>query len=228
MADIIPGILEESWSSIASRFRLLQPHAGWIHIDVCDGEFATRKTWSHPHDLRALPNDASPAPRTFIEIHLMVERPWIQFDEWLHTRADRFILHIESFIHNPGDLERLDEIINRTHSMRKEIILGIKREGNLEELEHYASAVNGLLFLGVTPGEKGETLHPSIVKRTHDFFSDHPGTIVEVDGGVNMHTLGELVRAGARRLVATSAISNANPREDIKKLREAAQHAMHP
>jgi ribulose-phosphate 3-epimerase len=86
--------------------------------------------------------------------------------------------------------------------------------------------VDTLLIMSVNPGFGGQKFIPETVKRVEEAkkLCDelNPNTIIQVDGGVNVENAPLLKAAGARSLVAGSAVfKSSNPTQYIQQLLEA-------
>src|SRR3990167_10522280 len=97
MVEIIPAILAKTPEEFREAVHKLEPYAERVHLDIIDGVFAQNTTVQGFRELGGLET-----PLAF-DVHLMVSRPADILQEWLKTKADRFMVHVES----EGDLKEL-------------------------------------------------------------------------------------------------------------------------
>jgi ribulose-phosphate 3-epimerase len=100
-------------------------------------------------------------------------------------------------------------------------------------LEEIAADVDYVLVMSVNPGFGGQTFIPRSPTKVRDVRSllDRAGSRapVEIDGGIDTHTVGRVVRAGARMIVAGSAIFHTpDPEAAARELKQAALDALAP
>ena len=223
MIDIIPGILEKDFKHVKRRLDRLSAVVPWVHIDVSDGEFTPYETWQNPDDLTSLPvGGEQVSGRPHIEVHFMIARPWETVSSWLHTKAERFIFHVEAFERKAEHLEYALHVINEVHEVRKQVLFGLKLETPVHELEHHISALDGVLVMAHKVGVSGEAFEPQVLEKVVELRDLYPEVAVEVDGGVNTETIVSAKTAGANRAVVTSYLNSfAHPEEGIRALRKA-------
>jgi ribulose-phosphate 3-epimerase len=187
-----------------------------IHLDIMDGHFVPNITFGPPvvAKLRSctdLPFDA----------HLMIENPDQFIEPFTDAGVDMISVHIES----PGHLQRTLNLI-RQKGARAGIVLNPAT--SIEGLRYILDDIDYILIMSVNPGFGGQEFIPSTIRKLQDLsgmLDDARRQIpIQIDGGVGPDNAGEVTNAGARILVAGSAIFGNPPYEDvIKRMREASK-----
>ena len=215
MVKIAASILAADFARLGEQVKEAEAAgADWIHVDVMDGHFVPNITIGPPviRSLRAI----TTLP---LDVHLMITAPDRYIPEFARAGADRLTVHVETCDH-----------LHRTIQFVRE--LGVKPGVTLNpatplsSLEEILPEVDMVLVMSVNPGFGGQSYIPSSTARIARLRAmiDRIGSQaeVEVDGGINVDTVAEVVEAGATVLVAGSAIFNdrAAVSENIRLLRE--------
>jgi ribulose-phosphate 3-epimerase len=200
MAEIIPSILSQTKEDFDERIKKIQPFVTRVHLDIADGEFVPNKTIAGYTELLQINT-----PLEF-DVHLMVKMPASQVHEWLKTKVDRIIFHVET----NHVLKEMAEVI---HLNGKKFGLAINPDTNVEILEEHLEHADFIHFLSVQPGFYGGEFIPQVISKISMFHEQHPEMPIMVDGGVTPENATQLVMAGASMLVSGSYIWNSS---DIK------------
>ncbi|NPV91394.1 MAG: ribulose-phosphate 3-epimerase [Firmicutes bacterium] len=212
MIKIAPSILSADFSRLGEQVGLVEKAgADYLHIDVMDGHFVPNLTIG-PLVVSAL----RPASRLAFDVHLMIERPESLVEEFARAGADLITFHAEASVHS----HRLVQTI-REAGVRAGVALNPATP--IESIEYLLGDLDLVLLMTVNPGFGGQEFIRSVlpkIRRMRELI-DRQGLDLElqVDGGVNLDTVSDVVSAGARVLVAGSAIFKA---EDV----EAAVYQM--
>jgi len=172
--------------------------ADWIHVDVMDGRFVPNITIGPPvvKAIRA-------ATRLPVDVHLMIVEPEKYLDDFAAAGADVLSVHVEACPH-----------LNRTlHHIR---LLG-KRAGVVlnpstpeETIRYVIGSADLVLVMSVNPGFGGQAFLPEVLAKVRAIreMIDRSGRHVdlEIDGGIAPDTAALATAAGARVLVAGSAV----------------------
>lgn len=211
---IAPSILSADFAHLGQQVQKAEA-AGvdYIHVDVMDGHFVPNITIG-PLIVRAL----RPVTQLPLDVHLMIERPERYLTDFARAGADILTVHVETCPH-----------LHRTIQQIKE--LGVKAGVTLNPatplstLEEILPAVDLVLIMSVNPGFGGQAYIQSSTAKIARLRAmlDAVGcqAELEVDGGLNPATVGQVVEAGATVLVAGSAIFNqqAPVEENVRTLR---------
>lgn len=189
---IIPAILAESFEDFTSRLRSAESFAGFVQVDIMDGEFVPTRSF-HVEELNSV--------RTALEfeVHLMAARP-----QDLAARIKNPGLR-QVIFHSEADLDRMD-FIRYLRARGLGAGLALRPETGLEGLEDIAAEADGLLFLTVEPGAYGSTFRPGVLDKVARARRLFPGKTIAVDGGVSLDNLKEIAEAGADRACVGSRI----------------------
>jgi len=148
------------------------------------------------------------------EVDLMVANPEKEVFDWVTGGVSRVILHIESFS-KIGDISPIGVVKNirerfgdpKESMMSVEIGIAIGQETPLEKLDSLIPLIDFVQIMGIAKiGFQGEPFDQRTYERLRTLREKHPDLILSVDGGVSADNAGELIKAGANRLVSGSYI----------------------
>lgn len=194
--------------------------AEYIHLDVMDGHFVPNMTFGPLVAAAIKPLTA--AAGVVLDAHLMVEKPERLIPDFAQAGVDNLTVHVETCPH-------LHRTIQQIKSLGLRAGVTLNPSTPLIALEEILPDVDLVLIMSVNPGFGGQEYIPASTGRIARLrrMLDERGlghVELEVDGGVNAQTAGEIVRAGATILVAGTAVFNrqASIAENIAALRRAA------
>lgn len=193
--------------------------ANYIHVDVMDGHFVPNITIG-PLVVAAI----RPATRLPLDVHLMIESPEKFVGDFANAGADIITVHQEVCAH----LHRVVEVIKGLNKKAGVAINPATPVGTLEEILPFIDLV---LVMTVNPGFGGQSFIETMLQKITAMrkMIDARGFAsqieLEVDGGISAETAPRVVQAGARVLVAGSAIFNQRESvaEAIGKLRDSVR-----
>lgn len=212
---IAPSILAADFANLERDIKLIHDSkAEWVHFDVMDGLFVPNISFGFPI-LQAVRRHTN----KFIDVHLMIVQPEKYIKEFAKQGADGISVHYEGNLHIHSLLQQI-----REEGVKAGLVLNPHTPISL--IKDVLHLVDTLLIMSVNPGFGGQKFIPETIKRVAeakrlcDEFN--PNTIIQVDGGVNVENAPLLKAAGARSLVAGSAVfKSSNPTEYIQQLLEA-------
>jgi ribulose-phosphate 3-epimerase len=194
-----------------------------VHVDVMDGRFVPNITIG-PVVVRSLRN-ATPLP---LECHLMIEDPDRYAADFAAAGADTLIVHPEGAVH-------LHRTIHRIKELGKRVGVALNPATSETAIEEVIADVDLVLVMTVNPGFGGqkflESTLPKLRRLREILDSLNPACELEVDGGIDAVTAQTAVSAGARVLVAGSAVFGAKDgvAAASKRILDAANLALtHP
>jgi len=204
--EIIPAILVKEREELLRRISLVTPFVKRVQIDVMDGKFVPNKTIGIA--------ELEDLPEANYEFHWMVEDPinWIKKTPGNHLH----LVHIET-------IDSFDEVANAAKQAGGTLGIAINPETALEKILPLISKINEVLVMTVHPGFSGQKYIPETEEKIKHLREAYPLLDIEVDGGINLETIGCAYSAGANLLVAASAIfSHEDIESAIETLRKRA------
>jgi ribulose-phosphate 3-epimerase len=196
---IAPSILSADFGRLAEEVRTAEKAgADWIHADVMDGHFVPNITFG-PLVVKAV-RAVTDLP---IDVHLMIESPDRFIEDFAAAGADWISVHVETCPHLNRTLQRIHET-----GLRAGVVLNPSTP--LAAVDWVLEYVDYLLVMSVNPGFGGQKFIPNSLQKVRDLRlrlgERNLPALIEIDGGVNDATIGDLAAAGADVFVAGSAI----------------------
>jgi ribulose-phosphate 3-epimerase len=216
LIELAPSILSANFARLGEQVQAAREGgASVIHFDVMDGHFVPNITIGPPV-LQSL-RKATDLP---IDCHLMIEDPAQFIPEFVEAGADWISVHQEVCRH----LNRTLQLI-RSHDVLAGVV--INPATPVETLTEVLDIVDYVLVMSVNPGFGGQKFLPGAVhkiRRLAELRAQRGLNYrIEVDGGIGMDTVAEVVRAGAEILVAGNAVfGEGDPTTNARKLLKAA------
>ena len=216
MIKISPSILSADFSRLGEDVQAVdRAGADYIHIDVMDGHFVPNITIG-PLVVDAL-RKVTDKP---LDVHLMIENPDLYIADFAKAGADIITVHQEAVPH----LHRTVQLIK---SLGKKAGVSLNPATPVETLDVVLDDLDLVLVMSVNPGFGGQSFIPSALDKIRALRQRITqrglATELEVDGGVKIDNIREVVAAGADVLVAGSAVFNTDDyAATITALRENA------
>ena len=202
MIEIIPTIIAQDFNQLKEKIKKIEPYVEWVQLDVMDGQFVDNSTWQNPEELKELETDLN------LEAHLMIKNPEEVIENWIDSGIKRIIFHYES-------TDQYQEILNKIKKAGLETGIAINPKTPIEVVEKFIPQLDLILVMTVNPGKGGQELISDTlvkVKRLQDLY---PNKKIQVDGGVNLENVKELINTGADILAVGSTIFNSQDIEEI-------------
>ena len=213
--DIAPSILSADFSRLGEEIAAVERGgAGLIHVDVMDGHFVPNITVGLPVVKAVVGSTRLP-----VDAHLMISEPGRYAEQFVKAGAQMVSVHFEADAH----LQRTVMAIKTAGAQAGVVINPATPVGALEEILDFADYV---LVMSVNPGFGGQKFIPTSIDKVRRLrrMIDERGLKVriEIDGGIDLGNIQQVVAAGAEMIVSGSAIFGA---EDagaaVRGLREA-------
>ena len=199
---VAPSLLSADFSRLAQELEAVERQgADMIHFDVMDGHFVPNLTVGPPV-LASLKSHTS-LP---FDVHLMIEHPEEYVAAFRKAGAAIITVHQEATVH----LQRVLALI-REQGAKAGVALNPATP--LDHIQYVLGDVDLILLMTVNPGFGGQKFIPSVIPKIRDARAmiDASGydIMLEVDGGIDPETAPRVVAAGARVLVAGTAVYRA-------------------
>lgn len=217
--ELAPSILSANFAQLGHDAQLAIDGGGSVlHVDIMDGHFVPNITIGPP-----VVKWLRKVIKVPLDCHLMIEDPDFFIPEFAEAGADWISVHQEACIH----LDRTLHLI-ASHGCKPAVVLNPATP--VEMLTEVLDLVHHVLVMSVNPGFGGQKFIPNSLnkiaalarmraERKLDFR-------IEVDGGVDLETVSDVVKAGAELLVAGNAVfGQGDIRANATQLLDAARSA---
>ncbi len=218
--ELAPSILSANFARLADDAKAALDGGGTVlHVDVMDGHFVPNITIG-PLVVASL---RKALPNAILDCHLMIENPDEFIAAFAEAGASWISVHQEACVH----LHRTLQLIE-SHGCKSGVVLNPATPVHM--LDEVLDIVHHVLIMSVNPGFGGQKFIPGSLQKVKTLAEVRESLglsfRIEIDGGVALDTVGDIVRAGAELLVAGNAVfGKGDVRENAKKLLGAARAA---
>lgn len=216
LIKIAPSFLTADFARLGEEVRAAEAAgADYLHMDVMDGRFVPPITFG-PLVVAAVRRLTSRP----LDVHLMVEQPERHLQAFAEAGASILSVHVEVCPHLHRVLQQIRDL-----GCRPGVCLNPATPPSA--VDEVLGDVDQVMVMGVNPGWGGQAFIPSTLDKMRRLRAtlDERGLAadLEVDGGVSVATAPRCVEAGARVLVAGSAVFNdrASVAENMQALRQS-------
>ena len=220
MVELAPSILSADFAQLAVQAKAAIEGGGTLlHIDVMDGHFVPNITLG-PLIVSALRKHI---PDVVFDCHLMIANPDQYIGAFADAGASWISVHQEACPH----LNRTLQLIE-SHGCKPAVV--INPATPVQALDEVLDIVHHVLVMSVNPGFGAQKFLDNSLRKMEALARTRQSRglsfRIEVDGGVDLTTIGKVVSAGAELLVAGNAVfSHGDIRENAHKLLQAARGA---
>jgi len=214
MRKLSASILSADFGRLAEQVRAAeQAGVDWIHVDVMDGHFVPNLTIG-PAVTKAIRR----ATKLPLDVHLMISNPERYLEQFVAAGADWLGIHAEATVH-------LERLIQNIKELGVKASVSLNPHTPLDCLEYVLKDVDLVLLMTVNPGFSGQKFIRGVlpkIRRLRQMIDEQKlDVLIQVDGGVSLDTIDEIVAAGADVLVSGSGIFNDRPlAENVRQLKE--------
>ncbi|HET6279184.1 MAG TPA: ribulose-phosphate 3-epimerase [Candidatus Polarisedimenticolia bacterium] len=214
MPALAPSILSADFARLGEEIAAVEEAgARLLHLDVMDGHFVPNLTIGPP--VVAAVRRVTRLP---LDVHLMIEDADRYIESFVKAGADMISVHQEATPH----LHRTVAFI-RECGAAPGVVLNPATP--LTTLQEILPELDYVLLMSVNPGFGGQKFIPSVLRKTAILKSmieaSAPGVRIEIDGGVGLANISDLLAAGAGIFVAGSAVyDGGDPRQRARDLIE--------
>lgn len=218
--ELAPSILSANFAQLGADAKAALDGGGTLlHVDVMDGHFVPNITIGPP----VVASLRKAVPDAILDCHLMIEDPDDYIPAFAEAGANWISVHQEVCVH----LDRTLHLI-ASHGCKPAVV--VNPATPVHTLDEVLEIVHHVLVMSVNPGFGAQqfirgALHK--IKTLAEVRESLGLTFrIEVDGGVALDTVSDIVRAGAEILVAGNAVfGKGDIRENARKLLQAARAA---
>lgn len=194
--QVLPSLLLCDFGNLEKEVRQLEA-AGFtaLHLDVMDGVFVPNLTYGMPivQGLKGLTD----LP---LDVHLMIANPGQYIQQFADAGADLISIHAES-------VEDPTPVLQQIRDAGCGVGIAINPDTPVEQIKDCLPLCDLAVIMSVQAGFGGQKFDARALdklRQAREFAG--PELLLEIDGGVNVDTIGQCVEAGAELLVAGSAV----------------------
>lgn len=208
-----PSILAADFKVLGQEMKKTEENgAAYIHFDVMDGMFVPSISFGMP--VLASINDAT---EQFMDAHLMVQEPIRYVEAFQKAGADYVTVHLEA-------CEDVKTTLDKIHACGMKAGLAVNPETDVKELVPYLEDVEMILIMSVHPGFGGQKFIPESLDKIREVRAmlneKNLETDIQVDGGIYVENVREVLDAGANVIVVGSAVFRGDAGENTAKFME--------
>jgi len=219
MVEIVPSILSADFAHLAEEIaRAERGGARLLHLDVMDGHFVPNLTIGPP-----VVESIRKTTKLDLDCHLMIENPERYVVDFVKAGANSVSVHYEAARHLDGTLE----LIRKAGAMAGVVL---NPSTPISVLEEVLGVADYVLLMSVNPGFGGQKLIPYVLEKVRKLDrlrrARNLALPIEIDGGVHLENLGDVVRAGCDWIVTGSAVfHSADAEATVREMRQIAANA---
>ena len=216
MIKISPSLLAADFANIESEIRKVENTADAIHLDVMDGVFVPNISFGVP-----VVKAVKRVTNLPLDVHLMIENPSKYIEDFAKAGANYITVHVEACRH-------LNRTINKIKEMGIKAGISLNPHTNESILKYLINELDMVLVMSVNPGFGGQSFIESSItkiKNINNMIKENSSDVlIAVDGGINKGNVKKVYDAGARFIIAGSAVfKSEDPSREIMLLKKTIE-----
>ena len=210
---LAPSILSADFKVLGQEMqKTAENGARYLHFDVMDGMFVPSISFGMPV-LASIHN----ATNQLMDVHLMVQEPIRYIEAFQKAGADLVTIHLEA-------CEDVEATITTIHEGGMKVGLSICPETDAEMVLPYLSEIDMILVMSVHPVFGGQKFIPESlekIRKIRAMMAERGLSVdIQVDGGICLANVRDVLDAGANIIVAGSAVFKGDPEKNTKDFME--------
>lgn len=195
---------------------VIKAGADYIHIDIMDGMFVNNISFGIPviEGIRGCTD-------TFFDVHLMVQEPIRYVREFAYAGSDGITVHAEA-------CDNLEATIDEIIKAGKKPAVAIKPMTDIDGILHILPKIYMVLIMTVEPGYGGQKIRKDTfdkIRRLRTYIDEIKLDVdIEVDGGVDLNNIYEVMDAGANVIVAGTKVFHGDVVKNVQAFRKAMEY----
>lgn len=210
MIHLAPSILSADFANLERDIKIVEGGgARYIHVDVMDGQFVPNITLGAP-----IAKAIRKHIKGVMDVHLMVEAPERFLEDFKEAGTDILTVHLEATKH-------IHRAIQAIHDLGMKAGVSINPGTPVSSLEPLIEDLDLVLIMSVNPGFGGQKFIPYSLQKLQQVKNMSKRCskelLIEVDGGVNLSNVEQIIEAGANLIVAGSSVFDGiQPKENTQ------------
>lgn len=209
MLILAPSILSADFRKLGQEVEtVVNAGAEYVHIDVMDGMFVPSISYGMP-----VIKSIRPCTDKVFDVHMMVEEPGRYVEAMKEAGADLVCVHQEACRH-------LDRTLNQIRELGMKAGVALNPATPVSVLDCVLDQVDMVLIMSVNPGFGGQKFIPYTLEKVRSLRKRMNllglNTDIQVDGGISLSNVGEVIEAGANIIVAGSAVYSGNVTGNVR------------
>ncbi|MEM9828488.1 MAG: ribulose-phosphate 3-epimerase [Planctomycetota bacterium] len=192
---VLPSLLICDFGDLAGEIRRLEAAGTQIlHLDVMDGHFVPNLTYGMP-----IVDGIRRHTKMPMDVHLMISDPLAYAGPMATAGADLLTFHVEA-------VDNASMVANEIAQLGVGVGVALNPETPLSSLDGCLDDVDMVLVMSVKAGFGGQKFNPIALEKIRQLRQRKPELLIQIDGGIDVETIGPAREAGCDLFVVGSAI----------------------